>query len=54
MAKEKKIFMSLTIPLELAKAARIEAAKLNISRSELVRRVIVEYLEKIKKSEDKQ
>ncbi len=37
-------FISLQLPKKLAAEARIEAAKRNLSRSELIRRAVVEFL----------
>ena len=42
--EEDKDFISLELPMELSVRARTQAGKLNISRSELVRQAIEQYL----------
>jgi len=44
-------FLSVLLSKDLAHRARIEAAKRNVSRSEFVRRAVVEFLRQIEQSE---
>jgi len=45
--KERKVFVNSEMPFDLAHRARLAAAKLDISRSELIRQALEEYLEKL-------
>lgn len=49
--EEKLIFISLQLPEQLAQDARVEAAKLGISRSEFIRQSLADSIEKLKDNE---
>lgn len=40
-----KVFMAAQVPFDLARRARVEAAKRNVSRSELVRQAVAAFLQ---------
>lgn len=45
---EKRVFMNSEVPHPLERQARIAAAHLGISRSELIRQALNEYLQRLK------
>ena len=47
--EEEKQILTLEVPVSLAIEARIAASRLNISRSELIRRAITKHLVEIEK-----